>query len=153
MAGNEPSDSQATPTGPSTRQQFLGFVAAGIISAVGNLGSRALFSQVMSFEIAVALSYIIGLTIAFAINRKYAFPSTNGNMTPQYIKFAIVNFVALGQVWLVSVGILRFAMPAIGWTWQAEFVAHFIGVASPVLTNFFIYKYFVFKKPAVQKGL
>ena len=63
----------------------------------------------------------------------------------QLTRFALVNAIAFVQVWLVSVGLARLLFPAIGFTWQAEIVAHAIGVASPAVTSYFLHQHFSFR--------
>jgi putative flippase GtrA len=57
-----------------------------------------------------------------------------------------VNLLALVQVWLISVGLVRLVFPAIGFIWQAETMAHAIGVVSPVITSYFAHKYYSFRE-------
>ncbi len=64
----------------------------------------------------------------------------------QFIRFAMVNAIAFTQVWLVSVGLARWLFPAIGFDWQAETVAHVIGVASPAVTSCFLHQHFSFRE-------
>jgi putative flippase GtrA len=66
-------------------------------------------------------------------------------MAHEYIRFAIVNIGALVQVWLVSVGLARWLLPAISWTYQPELVAHTIGVLSPAVTSYYGHKLFTFR--------
>jgi putative flippase GtrA len=63
----------------------------------------------------------------------------------EYARFALVNAVAFAQVWLVSVGLARLVFPAIDFTWQAETVAHVIGVVSPIVTSYIGHKHFSFR--------
>jgi putative flippase GtrA len=110
--------------------RFLRFVLTGGIAAAANICSRLAFNW---------------LTTAFILARKYVFEPASDNPVQQYIRFGLVNVVAFAQVWLVSVCLVRWLFPAVGYTWNAELVAHMIGVVSPVFTSFFAHKYFSFK--------
>jgi len=124
--------------------QSLKYASVGLLAALINVVARLLFNQMMSYELAVALAFPIALTVAFALNRRYVFDGHGGDAKGQYVKFAIVNLLALSQVWLISVGLARLVFPSLAFTWHADTIAHIIGVGSPVLTSYFAYKYFVF---------
>jgi putative flippase GtrA len=126
-------------------REFAVFVVVGGFAAVVNIASRLAFNLVMSYEIAVVAAYLCGMATAFLLNRAFVFKgSATGNTSRQGARFALVNLVALAQVWVCGVGLARLAFPYFGFTWHAETVAHAIGVASPVLTSYFAHKYFSF---------
>jgi putative flippase GtrA len=129
----------------SASRQFVAFLIVGAAAALVNLLSRIFFSLFMIYEIAVVPAFVAGLTCAFILNRRYVFVDAAGDTRGQYVRFAIVNLLALVQVWLISVGLLRLVFPAIGFEWQAETVAHGIGVVSPILTSYFAHKYYSFR--------
>jgi putative flippase GtrA len=122
---------------------FVRFLVAGGIAAAVNVGSRLLLSLVIPFEWSVVVAYVVGMTVAYILTRLFVFEST-GQTAQEYARFALVNVVALMQVWLVSVGLADWVFPAIGFTWHAELVAHTIGVLSPVLTSYYGHKLFSF---------
>jgi len=129
----------------SERERFLRFVVTGGIAAGVNVGVCWLLSFVMSYEMAVALSYLAGMTTAFTLARTYVFDGEGGRATMQYSRFALVNAVAFAQVWLVSVGLARGLFPAIGYTFHADTVAHVIGVGSPIVTSYIGHKKISFR--------
>lgn len=122
----------------------LKYVSVGLLAALVNVVARLFFNQIVSYELAVALAFPVALTVAFALNRHYVFDGRGGDAKGQYVKFAIVNLLALSQVWIISVGLARFVFPGAGFTWHADTIAHIIGVGSPILTSYFAYKHFVF---------
>lgn len=126
-------------------RQFTLFVLIGGFAAAINLLARIVFSTVLSFEIAVVLAYLIGMTIAFLLNRNFVFDGKNSAATGQYIRFFIVNIVALAQIWLISIVLLRFIFPAIRFEFHSEIIAHAIALASPIVTSYFAHKYFSFR--------
>ena len=127
-------------------REFLGFAVVGIVAGGINIAARYLIDYFTSYEVAVALAFPIALTVAFALNRNYVFKSEKRQTASQFLRFAIVNLSALFQVWVISVGLVRYVFPAIGFEWNPELIGHSIGVASPVLTSFLFYKYWIFKK-------
>jgi putative flippase GtrA len=130
---------------------FVKFLAAGGIAAAINVGSRILFSLVMSFELAVVCAFFCGMTTGFILNRLYVFQAEGrGPALEQGARFALVNLVALVQVWIISVGLARLAFPWIGMAWHAETIANGIAVASPIMTSYLAHKHFSFARPRAQ---
>jgi len=125
--------------------RFGGFLAVGLFAAVVNVAARAAFSLVVPYEAAIVLAFPVALTTAFLLNRRFVFPEAGSDARGQYLRFTLVNLAALAQVWLVSVALARFILPAIAWEWEPELVAHSIGVASPVLTSYYAHKWFTFR--------
>jgi putative flippase GtrA len=128
------------------RSQFARFIVTGGIAAGVNVLTRWLLGFVMSYELAIALAYGVGMTTAFVLARMFVFDGSTGAAGTQYLRFTLVNVVAFAQVWLVSVGLVRYVFPVLGLTWQAETVAHIIGVASPVVTSYFAHRHFSFRQ-------
>ncbi len=137
---------------PETRR-FLVFLLTGGLAALVNILSRIVFDQLLhhlglgpltSYEIAVIPAYLVGMTTAFFLARSFVFAKSGRGLHVEYGRFALVNLVALVQVWLVSVLLLRLVFPAIGLSWNAETIAHVIGVLSPVLVSYHGHKRFSF---------
>ena len=125
---------------------FLRFLLTGGFAAGVNILSRIALSQIMSFQVAVVIAYLIGMTTAYVLARAFVFQRSGHRVQTEYLRFTIVNLVALAQVWLVSVGLALWLFPAIGYTFHAELVAHVIGVASPVFTSYYGHKLFTFRR-------
>lgn len=124
---------------------FVLFVITGGLAAAVNIGSRHFLSFFMPFKIAVVVAYLFGMTLAFALARQLVFPRSGMALRTEYIRFGLVNFVALCQVWIVSVGMAEWLFPAVEWTYHPELIAHAIGVASPVITSYLGHKHFSFR--------
>ncbi|CAN7660476.1 GtrA family protein [Rhizobium sp. LjRoot258] len=122
------------------------FVLVGGLAAVINVTARIVFNTVTSYEFAIVLAFPVALTVAFALNRRFVFQGGEGNRTQQYIRFTIVNLLALVQVWLVSIVLDRWLMNTLGSNWHRETIAHAVGVLSPVATSYAAHKYFTFAK-------
>lgn len=124
---------------------FALFVMAGGTAALVNIGSRIVFNLVVPYEAAIVLAYLIGMTIAYVLNKLFVFERSGRAVADEYVRFAIVNLVALAQVWIVSVALARFVFPSIGFVWHADTVAHVIGVIVPVFTSYLGHKHFSFR--------
>ncbi|MEO1324902.1 MAG: GtrA family protein [Pseudomonadota bacterium] len=126
--------------------QLFRFLLTGGAAAAVNLTSRYLLNSVMSFEAAVVVAYLIGMTTAYVLARLYVFESSGRRLASEFYRFAIVNVFALMLVWVISVGLARLVFPAVGFTWHAKEVAHLIGVLAPAITSFLGHKHFSFAK-------
>ncbi|MGP1276135.1 MAG: GtrA family protein [Caulobacterales bacterium] len=127
-------------------RQFVTFVLAGGIAAGVNWVTNIILNQFMILEISVVLAYLAGMTTAFVLTRLFVFDASGRAAQHEYVRFALVNVVALVQVWLVTILLARFLLPAIGWTFQPVAVSHLVGVASPIVTSYLGHKYFTFAK-------
>ena len=121
------------------------FLITGGIAALGNFFSRILLAHFMSYEWAVALSYLVGMTVGFSLAKIFVFEPSGRKASHEYTRFAAVNVVALTQVWIISVGLARIVFPGLDFSWQAENVAHAIGLSSTAFTSYWGHKHFSFR--------
>lgn len=124
---------------------FIRFAITGGIAAGVNILSRVTLSQVMPFSAAVAIAYLFGMTTAYVLMKLTVFEKSGQRVHHEYIRFALVNAVAFAQVWLISMGLARYLLPAVGIETHAETIGHVIGVLSPVVTSYFMHKHFTFR--------
>jgi putative flippase GtrA len=125
--------------------QIVRYLAAGFGAACANFGSRFLFSNYLSYGIAVVLAYLVGMAVAFLLMSRHVFHSTQGSVTSQVVKFAAVNLLAVLQTLAVSVGLAQWFLPSIGVQDHAEALGHLAGVLVPVVTSYFGHKFFTFR--------
>ena len=127
---------------------FVRFVLVGGAAAGVNIAVRAFLGLYIIFEWAVGFAFLVALSFAFAANRRWVFVQRRTPWRLAYWRFFLVNLAALAQVWLISVGLYRLLFPFIGFTWNAELVAHTVGVLSPVVTSYYAHKHYSFKESA-----
>jgi putative flippase GtrA len=125
-------------------RRFVLFLFAGGVAALINILSRIALNWFMPYEVAIVVAYLCGMTAAYLLNKYFVFEVSGRDMTPEYLRFALVNVLAVAQVWIVSVGLAHFVFPATGFTWHAETVAHIIGVIVPVFTSYLGHRHFSF---------
>ena len=128
----------------SQRRRFAIFLITGGVAALVNIGARIVFNLVMSFEIAVIVAYLCGMTTAYALARQFVFERSNRMMRDEYVWFALVNLIAVIQVWLLSVGLAEGLFPRVGFSWHSHTLAHVIGLTVPVFTSYIGHKRFSF---------
>lgn len=131
-------------------REFVTFILAGGIAAGVNWGSNLLLNQVMALELSILLAYLIGMTTAFALSRAFVFASSGRTAHDEYARFALVNFFAVAQVWVVTIVLARVILPSVGWDFRPEAVSHLVGVASPIVTSYLGHKYFTFARKAAK---
>jgi putative flippase GtrA len=134
----------ASERSPADRYQFVRFVLVGGIAAAVNILSRIALNLVMSYEAAIVVAYVCGMTVAYLLNKLFVFTPSGRRIHDEYLRFTLVNLVAVAQVWIVSVGLAFYIFPSIGFTWNAETVAHIVGVIIPTFTSYFGHRYFSF---------
>lgn len=126
------------------RRRFLLFLFAGGIAAIVNILSRIALNWAMRYEIAIVVAYLCGMTTAYVLNKVFVFDASGRDVSDEYLRFALVNLIAVAQVWIVSVVLARIVFPATGFGWHSETIAHVIGVAVPIFTSYLGHKHFTF---------
>lgn len=127
-------------------RQFLRFLVTGGVAAAANIGSRYVFNLFMSFEVAVVPAYLVGMTVAYLLARRFVFESSGRSVSSEFSRFALVNVFALAFVWGISVGLADWVFPAVHFTWHSEDIAHVIGVLAPAATSFLGHRHFSFRR-------
>lgn len=123
----------------------LAFVAASGFAAACNFGARIVFSLVMPYVPAVVLAFCVGLLTAFWLNRRFVFAS-GAPVAREFATFFAVNILALLQTLLVALLLRHYLLPALGWRWQADAIAHAAGIVAPIITSYFAHKHFTFRQ-------
>ncbi|MDQ7250925.1 GtrA family protein [Dongia sedimenti] len=120
------------------------FVAVGGFAALVNVLARIALSRAMSYELAVVGAYLIGMTTAFALSKAFVFSASGRSTAVEYVRFGLVNVLAIVQVYAVSVLLVRAVFPWVGFDWHPETTAHIVGVVVPVFTSYLGHKHFTF---------
>ena len=134
--------------GMTERARLLLFVLVGGGAALVNVLSRIVIDTATSYEMAIILAYMIGMTVAFSLNRALVFEARAASWKGQYLRFGLVNAVSALQVLAVSLLFSKIIFPAAGVRYHPEMLAHIIGVVSPVLTSYYLHKHFTFRRQA-----
>lgn len=125
-------------------KQFIGFFLVGGVAASLHWLSRILLSKWMSFSVAIFIAYLIGMGIAFTLNKIYVFPRSKRPTHKQARDFVLINLVFLPIVWGAAMALesLMRRWPIIE---NPEAVAHGAAIAIPMFLTFLGYKLFAFK--------
>jgi putative flippase GtrA len=125
-------------------RRIILFVIAGGIAAGVNVISRIALGFITTYELSIVLAYLCGMTTAYTLNKAFVFEPSGRPVREEYFRFAIVNLIAVIQVWIISVGLARFLFPELGFQWHGETVAHIIGVIVPTVSSYIGHQYFSF---------
>lgn len=123
--------------------QFLRFLIVGAAAALSNWLARYWLSNWLTFAVAVAFAYIIGITVAFELNRRFVFPTSTRPMIKQARDFILVNVAFFPVVWLAAL-LFKSLLQHFGMSVFVEGIAHGLAIALPMLMTFLIYKFIAF---------
>lgn len=130
--------------------RFFSFLIVGFSAAVFTIAARAMLSWVVVFEAAVAVSHLLGLCLAFALNRLMVFAEYNGPMLPAYWRFVLVNLVSLIIATAISSILYRFVIVAFALGGFAAYVSHFLGLAASAIPSYFGHALFTFRNQPTE---
>ena len=125
-------------------RRFAGFLVASGIAAGVNFASRFAFDVFAPYAVAIVLAYGVVMATAFVLNRRFVFTDAGRPLHHQAGWFVAVNVAAVLQTLAVSLLLARWVLPAIGWTWEPEAVAHAVGIAVPAVTSYFGHRHLSF---------
>jgi putative flippase GtrA len=123
---------------------FVRFALSGGLAAVANIFSRILISKVVNYSTAIVVAYLIGMTTAYILMKLFVFDKSGRGVSQEYIRFGLVNLIAIVQVWAVSMLFFKLIFPEIQFSYHSDTIAHAIGVFVPVFTSYLLHKYFTF---------
>ena len=127
-------------------RQFLLFIFTGGIAAAVNFGSRILYNLWTDFSSAIVLAYLTGMVTAYVLARIFVFKQTSLSLGRSALMFVLVNVVAVGQTWVVSLLLADHFFPWMGMKTNVREFAHGVGVLLPVFTSYLGHKRFSFSK-------
>lgn len=128
-----------------TSNRFLRFLLTGGFAALVNLASRYVLNEYMSFEAAVAVAFLFGVSTAYVLAKFFVFDRSDQAVALEFRRFLFVNLIALALVWGISVGLALYVFPAIGLRWHGDTIAHFFGVLSPTIFSYLAHKHYTFR--------
>lgn len=132
--------------------QFLRFLLVSGFAAIVNFGTRILFSLALPLTLAVVLAFLVGMSTAFALNRKFVFASVPTPAGVQAMWFVLVNLAALVQTLIVTLVLAHWLLPLMGIVTLRESLAHAAGIIAPAVTSYLLHKKLTFND-GISHGL
>ena len=126
-------------------RQFILFIITGGTSAIINILSRIVLSNFFRFEIAILISYGIGMITAFVLAKRYVFLNTKKSIKKSFPAFALVNLISVLQTFFVSILIKKWLVIFFDNLSFIELISHSCGLGILVFTSFYGHKYITFK--------
>jgi putative flippase GtrA len=126
-------------------RELLLFLFSGGIAAVVNFSTRFFYDNFMTYGSAVICSYLTAMIVAFFLMRLIVFERTNKSINKEFSFFVLVNIVAIGLTWFVSVGLADQLFPKVGFEWYRYEVAHFFGIIVPAISSYYGHKNYTFR--------
>lgn len=133
------------PKRPRIVRQFGAFVAVGALAAAANWLSGLGLSQLVRFELAVALAYLLGMSVAFVLNKRWVFTNSGRALRGELSYFLVFNLIGFCVVWAASIGLADYLFPTLGLHWHPRALAHAIAIALPLVFNFLLHKFVTFR--------
>jgi putative flippase GtrA len=125
-------------------RQFLKFLFVGSTAALANWVSRIILNFWTTFSLSVVIAYLVGMSVAFVLNKIFVFPGSSRSTKSQMRDFVLTNLICFPIVWVMSIQ-LKALLQNFGAQNYAEEIAHFIALALPMAGSFLIYKFVAFK--------
>jgi putative flippase GtrA len=126
-------------------EQFARFLVVGGIALATNWLSRFVFNWFVGYGWAIVFAYMVGILVAFCLNKIYVFPFSQRPLGFEILFFTVVNVVAFPFVlitayvfgeWLLSGYMTRSWALALG---------HGLAITLPVFANFALHKFITFR--------
>lgn len=126
-------------------RQFFLFLLTGGAAATVNFFSRLVYNLWVDFPLAIIFAYLTGMLTAYVLAKLFVFKHSSQSAKRSIIFFVLVNFVAITQTWVISMGLAQWVLPLLGVNKWTHEIAHAIGVAVPVFTSYVGHKQWSFK--------
>lgn len=128
--------------------QFVRYFGSAFVALCVNLISRIFYELFFSFGLSVALGYVSGHFVNFAISQKYIFPKDKYKSTKiAFVKFSLVACVGLFvQTFIAIVALNALQGANIGISLELQkLMAHICGIGASFICNFLGHKFFSFR--------
>jgi putative flippase GtrA len=126
-------------------RQFARFLAVGGVALVCHWLSRFAFNWLVSYGWAIVLAYLLGMMVAFVLNKIYVFPYSERSINFEIFFFFLVNVAAFPLVWAVAYVLGERILPNLIPREPSLAVAHGFAITLPVFVNYALHKLVTFR--------
>jgi putative flippase GtrA len=125
--------------------QFARFLAVGGVALVCHWLSRFAFNLFVSYATAIVCAYLIGMVVAFVLNKIYVFPYSKRSLNFEIFFFFLVNIAAFPPVWAVAYVLGEWILVDYLDRPFALAIAHGFAITLPVFVNYALHKFVTFR--------
>jgi putative flippase GtrA len=126
-------------------EQFGRFLIAGGVALLLHWLSRFVFNWYVDFGWAIVLAYLVGIVVAFVLNKIFVFPYSGRSLNFELFFFFFVNVAAFPFVWVAAYVLGEWVFVH----WMPKQIAlafgHAIAISLPVFVNFVLHKFITFR--------
>jgi putative flippase GtrA len=126
--------------------QFMRFLGGGGVALVCHWLSRFAFNAFVDYAWAIVLAYLVGVAVAFVLNKIYVFPHSNRSLKFEMFFFLLVNTAAFPVVWAVAYVFGEWVLAKYIDRPLALALAHGFAITLPVFVNFALHKLLTFRE-------
>jgi putative flippase GtrA len=134
-------------------EQFGRFLIVGGVALVLHWLSRFVFNWYVNFAWAIVMAYLVGILVAFVLNKIFVFPYSERSLKFELFFFFVVNIAAFPFVWAAAYVLGEWML--VRWMPKqfALALGHAIAITLPVFVNFALHKFITFRgaQESVQK--
>jgi putative flippase GtrA len=125
--------------------QFMRFLGVGGVALLCHWLSRFAFNAFVGYAEAIVLAYLVGLSVAFVLNKIYVFPHSKRSLKFEMLVFLLVNVAAFPVVWTVAYVLGEWVLAKYIDRQLALALAHGFAITLPVFVNFAFHKLLTFR--------
>lgn len=126
-------------------EQFARFLAVGGVALVGHWLSRFVFNAFVDYAFAIVFAYLVGIFVAFVLNKIYVFPYSERSLKFEVSMFFLVNIAAFPVVWVVAYALGEWILVRYMPRQLAFALAHGIAITLPVFANYALHRLITFR--------
>jgi putative flippase GtrA len=124
------------------------FLVCGGIAAFVNWAARIALAAAMSFEAAVIVAYLIGMSVGFALYRNVVWTDRGTSLSDQVVGFVLVNALSAAVVLVVAVGLRATLSAVAGPGALIDGAAHGTAIGVGAVANFIGHRSITFRRRA-----
>lgn len=125
--------------------QFARFLLAGGVALLCHWLSRFAFNAFVSYGWAIVLAYLVGIVVAFVLNKIYVFPYSARSLNFEMSVFFLVNIAAFPFVWIIAYALGEWVLADRMPRELALALSHGFAITLPVFVNFALHKFITFR--------
>jgi putative flippase GtrA len=125
--------------------QFARFLVVGGVALVCHWLSRFAFNWFVGYGWAIVLAYLVGILVAFVLNKIYVFPFSGRSLNFEVFFFFLVNIAAFPFVWIIAYALGEWVLAERMPREPALALAHGFAITLPVFVNFALHKFITFR--------